>query len=88
MHRFFVTTSSINGQDVRFTREQAHQLCHVLRLKAGDTVVVLDNTGAEYDVTLATATGRQATARITARRNARGEPKTQITLFQSLLARD
>ena len=88
MHRFFVPRSSIDGQEVRFGREQAHQLCHVLRLTAGDTVVVLDNTGAEYDVTLTTATGKEATGRIDARRDAQGEPNVQITLFQSLLARD
>jgi len=87
-NRFFVSESDIEDQDVRFTREQAHQLCHVLRLKPGDAVVVLDNTGAEYDVTLTAATGKEATGRITAKRLANGEPKTQITVFQSLLARD
>ena len=87
-NRFFVSESSIDGREVRFSREQAHQLCHVLRLKPGDTVVVLDNTGTEYDVTLTAATGKEALGRITTERVAKGEPKVQITLFQSLLARD
>lgn len=86
-NRFFVLRSGIDGQEVRFTREQAHQLCHVLRLNVGDVLVVLDNTGAEYDVTLTTVAGRQATGQIVARREAPGEPRVQITLFQSLLAR-
>ncbi|MHC4520612.1 MAG: RNA methyltransferase PUA domain-containing protein, partial [Planctomycetota bacterium] len=56
-NRFFVSESSIDGKGVRFSGEQAHQLCHVLRLKTGEPVVVLDNTGTEYDVTLTTVTG-------------------------------
>ncbi len=87
-NRFFVSESGFEDQHVRLSTEQAHQVCHVLRLQVGDGIVVLDNAGYEYDVTLTTVTKREATGRITRKRPAPGEPKVRITLFQSLLARD
>lgn len=87
-NRFFVDESSFAGDVVRLSTEQAHQVCHVLRLGPGDPLVLLDNAGFEYDVMLAEVSARQAVARITGRRPAAGEPKRQVTLFQSLLKRD
>jgi 16S rRNA (uracil1498-N3)-methyltransferase len=87
-NRFFVTESSLGEDFVRLSAEQAHQVCHVLRLRPEDSIVVLDNAGFEFDVTLTEVTGREVTGRITGKRPASGEPRRQITLFQSLLARD
>lgn len=88
MQRFFVTESGFEGDLVRLSAEQAHQVCHVLRLKAGDTIVALDGAGREFEATLTTVTGREAVGRIVARREATGEPAVQIALFQGLLARE
>jgi 16S rRNA (uracil1498-N3)-methyltransferase len=87
-NRFFVSESGFEDQDVRLSAEQAHQVCHVLRLQVGDGIVVLDNAGSEYEVMLTTVTKRETTGHVTSKRPALGEPKVQITLFQSLLARD
>jgi 16S rRNA (uracil1498-N3)-methyltransferase len=86
-HRFFVPGSGFQGGDVRLGSEQAHQICHVLRLRPGDAIIVLDDSGAEYDVTLTTVGLPGTRGRVTAQRPARGEPETKITLFQSLLTR-
>lgn len=67
---------------------QAHQICSVLRLSAGDYIRVLDNQGAEYDVVLKTVGRRETVGQVTQKRPAPGEPRTRITLYQSLLARD
>jgi 16S rRNA (uracil1498-N3)-methyltransferase len=87
-NRFFIPASNLEGEQVRLTREQSHQVCHVLRLRTGDTVTVLDNSGTEYDVTLMEVSPAQTLGQVTARRPAPGEPKVQLTLFQSLLARE
>jgi 16S rRNA (uracil1498-N3)-methyltransferase len=87
-HRFFVSESSFEGELVRLSPEQAHQVCHVLRLRPEDTIVVLDNSGSEYEVALTTVDTQDATGRILAKHAARGEPGVRITLFQSLLARE
>ncbi len=88
VNRFFISTSDLEDDRVRLSPEQAHQVYHVLRLRAGDVVVVLDDTGMEYNVTLTTAEKREAAGRVTQRRQARGEPTVQVVLFQSMLARE
>lgn len=87
-NRFFVTASSFEGELVRLSPEQARQVRQVLRLEPGDTIVVLDDRGAEYDVALTTVTGKEAMGRVTSTRPAAGEPAVQLTLFQSLLIRE
>ena len=88
VNRFFVPNSGFAGKLVRLSPEQAHQICHVLRLKSGDPIVVLDDNGAEYDVTLTAVRPREAIGQVTGKHPARGEPQAKITLFQSLLARE
>jgi len=88
MHRFFVSENLINDDEVMFTKEQAHQMRNVLRLSPGRRIVALDNAGAEYEVELTIVEKDRATGLITAKRNATGEPRIQITLFQAMLARD
>jgi 16S rRNA (uracil1498-N3)-methyltransferase len=87
-NRFFVPISSFAGEVVRLSREQAHQVRQVLRLGPGDTVVVLDDQGTEYDVTLTAVGPKEAVGRVMSKRDATGEPAVQLTLFQSLLIRE
>ncbi|MCL5278425.1 MAG: 16S rRNA (uracil(1498)-N(3))-methyltransferase [Planctomycetes bacterium] len=87
-NRFFVPASSFEGELVRLSREQAHQVRQVLRLDVGDTVVVLDDRGAEYDVVLTAVNPKETIGRVVITRPAAGEPKVQLTLFQSLLIRE
>jgi 16S rRNA (uracil1498-N3)-methyltransferase len=88
MNRFFIAASDIQGEQVRLSPEQSHQVCHVLRLKAGDTIVALDDSGLEYEVTLTAVCLPETVGRVSGRRPARGEPATELVLFQSLLARE
>ncbi len=88
MHRFFIDPQFISDTAVSFPPEQAHQMRAVLRMAPGDGVVVLDNAGWEYDVTLTDVSNRQVLGEITARRTAGGEPATHLTLYQALLKRD
>jgi len=87
-NRFFVPASSIEGELVRLSREQAHQVRQVLRLGPGDTIVVLDDRATEYEVTLTAVGPKEAVGQVTSKRAAAGEPKVQLTLFQSLLIRE
>jgi 16S rRNA (uracil1498-N3)-methyltransferase len=87
-NRFFVSASDIEGDRVQLSREQAHQVRQVLRLKPGDTIVVLDGKGMEYEVSLTTVSHAEAIGQITTSRAAAGEPGVGLTLFQSLLVRE
>lgn len=88
VHRFFIAASSIEGDRVWLSPEQSHQVCHVLRLEPGDTIVVLDDSGTEYDVTLTAVSRTETVGQVIARRRAPGEPGAEVTLFQSLLVRE
>ena len=88
MNRFFVSSEAISDRLVRLTQAQSHQLCHVLRLERGDPVLVLDNLGWEYDVRLERVDAQEASGVVVHKRRASGEPKAELTLYQSLLARE
>jgi len=50
MHRFFNPREWICQDNVLVKGEQAHQIFHVLRLKPKGHIIVLDNSGWEYEV--------------------------------------
>ena len=51
-HRFFITPDQIENDRVVLSAGQAHQLSHVLRLKKGDHIFVLDNSGWQFELEL------------------------------------
>lgn len=85
MHRFFVPADAIRETEVRFPEETAHQLARVLRMRPGDHVIVLDNSGWEREVVLEQVGRRSATGRVVGKRLAEGEPRVKITLYQAML---
>lgn len=87
-NRFFVLASDIEGDQVRLSPEQSHQIQNVLRLRPGAEIIVLDETGIEYHVTLTAVEKRGVVGRVTAKQQARGEPLAQVTLYQSMLVRE
>lgn len=52
MHRFFVDPQDIDHQQVYFSPEESRHIERVLRLRPGETVVVFDGSGWEYQVEL------------------------------------
>jgi len=87
-NRFFISASDIKGDRVRLSPEQSHQIQHVLRLQPRDTIVVLDDSGTEYDVTLTKVDRRETEGQVTSRQQAPGEPAARVVLFQSILMRE
>ena len=88
MHRFFIPPDWIHGDHVLLGDEIAHQLRHVLRMRPGARIVVLDDRGMEYEVALVSVENKAARGDIVARRPATGEPSAQVTLYQALLKKD
>jgi len=88
MHRFFVSGESLQEEQVVLRGKQAHQIRDVLRLKAGEHIIVLDNQGAEFEVALTAVERNEVKGQVVEKRQAAGEPDVKITLYQSLLSRD
>jgi 16S rRNA (uracil1498-N3)-methyltransferase len=86
MYRFFVSHESFSGETVQVTeRTLVHHLRDVLRLHPGDTAILLDNTGWEYETVLHEVEMKQVTGQILQRRLCPHEPRTKITLYQAVL---
>jgi 16S rRNA (uracil1498-N3)-methyltransferase len=85
LHRFFLTPDCLAGESVSIPDGLAHRLRRVLRLGAGDHIVVLDNSGWEYEVELREASREGLEGSVVDRSRAAGEPRTIITLYQALL---
>ena len=88
MNRFFISKSDIRGDEVVLSGQQAHQIRNVLRMTSGEGIIVLDNTGCEYEVVLTGVDKQKVTGRIESRRAGTAEPQVRLTLYQSLLPRD
>lgn len=89
MNRFFINPTSINGTDIQFPDDVAHQIRHVLRLRQDDLVEVLDNSGKIYrtklDFNVANLVVRGSVVDIY---EGRSEPKVQIQLYFGLTSRE
>ncbi|MFQ6000622.1 MAG: RsmE family RNA methyltransferase [Anaerolineae bacterium] len=85
LHRFFIPPEWLQGEGVEITGPLTHQIRNVLRLKPGDRVILLDNSGWEYQVELGEVSRERVAGHIRQKSLATSEPRTKITLYQSLL---
>ena len=88
MHRFFVDGPLIPGEELALPREVAQQVSRVLRLRAGDTIALLDGSGWQYPVELTGLAAGQATGRVGAGQPIETEPAVAITLYAAPLKGD
>lgn len=85
-YRFFVPPESIRGDAVQIEdAELIHQISSVLRLGAGDQVLLLDNTGWQYSVTLSDVRHGLVAGEVGERALVESEPRAQITLYLALM---
>jgi 16S rRNA (uracil1498-N3)-methyltransferase len=81
-----VDADALHGREVVIEdAELAHQLGAVLRLRAGERVLLLDNSGWQYVVALDTLVGDRVAGTVERKELAGGEPRTKLTLYVALL---
>lgn len=84
--RFFVDAEAVQGRQITISdTELIHQFNSVLRLRAGERVLLLDNSGWQYEVVLDTLDRHQVTGTVERKQLAGGEPRTKITLYVALM---
>ena len=85
-HRFFVPPEAISGDAVLLDDPAlAHQISGVLRLRVGERVLLLDDSGSEYTVVLSEVGRKRLTGQVESSAPGTGEPHTQLTLYVALL---
>ena len=85
MHRFFIAPDWIEKNKVTLMGDLVHQIRNVLRLRSGRKIIVLDNSGYEYFVTLEHVAKNVVVGEIYARQPAEGEPALRLSLYQGTL---
>jgi 16S rRNA (uracil1498-N3)-methyltransferase len=88
MHRFFVPSEWLSGGNVTVSGPLVHQFRRVLRLRAGEHVVFLDNSGWEAEAEIVALEDESVRAVVLRKTLGASEPRTKITLYQSLLKSD
>jgi 16S rRNA (uracil1498-N3)-methyltransferase len=83
MHRFYLPPGHCAGKTLRLEGREEHHALHVLRLRGGETVTVLDGIGHEILCEVETST-RQALTLAVRSQNFVPPPPCQITLIQAL----
>jgi 16S rRNA (uracil1498-N3)-methyltransferase len=76
------------GQEIAVPDDVAHHAVRVLRLTAGDAIVLFDGAGGEYAATITRAGKRDTWARIDAFDAVDREPALAVTLAQAIVASD
>jgi 16S rRNA (uracil1498-N3)-methyltransferase len=85
MHRFFVSPDCLEGNRISISGSLAHQIRNVLRLRVGDRIVVLDDSGWERVITLVRVGQEQTLGRVVSKNLSTGEPQVKVSLYQSVL---
>ena len=89
LHRFFIDEDLYGDGDITLTDEEfVIQIKKVLRLKNGDSVLLLDNSGKEYEVKIKDFNNSGVEVEVVNISENKNEPELKITLYQSLCKKD
>ena len=89
LHHFFVSPQSLRGRVARIDDGGvAKQIAKVLRLKAGDEILLLDGDGFEYTTKIVSVSAKSVIGEIIHRQTNATEPELKITLYQALLKKE
>jgi 16S rRNA (uracil1498-N3)-methyltransferase len=88
MDRFFVDPEVVGGDFAELGRELSHRLRHVMRLRGGDHVMLVDGRGFEYEAELQDTRAPTIRAAILSRREVLPEPSVRVVLYQSVVKGD
>jgi 16S rRNA (uracil1498-N3)-methyltransferase len=83
MHRFYLPPEQCRGSRLLLTGREAHHAAHVLRIRAGETVTVLDGAGNHFSCAVAQVARGEVTLEIDDVRRF-PPPPAQITLLQAI----
>tara|TARA_R110001599_G_scaffold156157_2_gene342004 strand:+ start:360 stop:1088 length:729 start_codon:yes stop_codon:yes gene_type:complete len=78
-HRFFYD-GSFDVDQLLLDGSEAHHLLHVLRMQAGDTVLVFNGTGAEAEGVISKISRKTVEVQVTARHAAQAKSQTPLIL--------
>jgi 16S rRNA (uracil1498-N3)-methyltransferase len=83
MHLFHLPPEACRGETLTLAEAEAHHALHVLRLRPGDGLTVLDGAGGIHECTVTAADRRRVSLAVVKRRT-EPRPTHQVTLIQAV----
>ena len=84
MSRFYVRPGDVKGSEILVSKEEAHHIIDVMRMRAGDVIVAFDGTGKEYIGKILNTSSESLKIKIEKINSIKEKNKISITLAQSL----
>ena len=85
MEYFYAVPGSVTPPTLTITGDEFLHMTHVMRMREGDAVRVVDGIGNSYDALITSITRQAATCRITAHAQRLHEPARALTLAAGML---
>lgn len=86
MRRFFA--KQVMGSVVELKGDEAKHIVRVLRMEAGDELVLFDGSGSDYYGKITEVTGESVTIEIVGQQAAQNEPRVRIHIAQAVIKSD
>ena len=84
MQRYFVAPEQLSGSQVVLTGDDAHHIGRVMRMEAGDTIIVSDGRDVVAQAVISSVTAGRVEADISVLLPMDSEPVWSVTVAQSL----
>lgn len=84
MPKFFTKPDCIDGNELKIIGEDVSHISKVLRMSAGDNIIVCDGEGIDYDAVITSISKTEVVAEITGKYVCDAEPTVDVTLYQAL----
>ncbi|MEI6058457.1 MAG: RsmE family RNA methyltransferase [archaeon] len=89
LQRFFIKQELKDGGEVNINdADFVHQIFHVFRKKAGDEIILLDNTGYEFLAEIVSLNKKEANLNILNKKEVLNICKNEVILLASLIKKD
>lgn len=88
MHRFFMKNMSLNGSGFSLPESTSRQIARVLRLKPGETIILLDGLGFESKAVLTTVNDNQCHVNLAPKEKVTTEPTVHLNMLLALTQRE
>ena len=84
MPKFFTKPDYIDDKELKIIGEDVSHISKVLRMSAGDNIIVCDGEGNDYDAIITSISKTEVIAEITGKYVCDAEPCVDVTLYQAL----
>lgn len=84
MHRFFIKPENVVKESITIEGEDVQHISKVLRLKEGDEMVLCDQQGTDYSVSIESISKQSIRTTILDKQISKGEPSIDVVLYQGI----